>query len=85
MRYIKQALLSVINPLPVKWFIQSKMFCAKADKRDAIMLVAYGNMMDPALWEPDAAHYTQAQLFAGCCYKKSQVFVFPEIFVIING
>ena len=53
--------LSVVNPLSVKRFIQSKMHRTKTDKSDAIMLVEYGSIMEPALWAPDAAHYTQAQ------------------------
>jgi transposase len=53
--------LSVVNPLSVKRFIQSKMHRTKTDKSDAVMLVEYGRIMEPALWAPDAAHYTQAQ------------------------
>jgi transposase len=33
----------------------------KTDKNDAMMLVEYGRIMEPDLWQPDAAHYTQAQ------------------------
>ena len=53
--------VSVVNPLSVKRFIQSKMHRTKTDKSDAMMLVEYGSMMEPALWKPDEAHYTQAQ------------------------
>jgi len=53
--------VSVVNPLSVKRFIQSKMNRTKTDKSDAIMLVEYGSMMEPELWQPDEAHYTQAQ------------------------
>jgi len=53
--------LSVVNPLSVKRFIQSKMHRTKTDKSDAMMLAEYGRIMEPALWKPDAAHYTQAQ------------------------
>ena len=53
--------VSVVNPLSVKRFIQSKMHRTKTDKSDAMMLVEYGGIMEPDTWEPDAAHYTQAQ------------------------
>jgi len=53
--------VSVVNPLSVKRFIQSKMHRTKTDKSDAMMLAEYGSMMKPALWKPDEAHYTQAQ------------------------
>ena len=53
--------VSVVNPLSVKRFIQSKMHRTKTDKSDAMMLVEYGRIMEPALWKPDADHYTQAQ------------------------
>jgi transposase len=53
--------VSVVNPLSVKRFIQSKMNRTKTDKSDAKMLVEYGSVMEPVLWKPDAAHYTQAQ------------------------
>lgn len=53
--------LSVVNPLSVKRFIQSKLHRTKTDKSDAIMLVEYGRIMEPDLWKPDLPHYTQAQ------------------------
>jgi transposase len=53
--------VSVVNPLSVKRFIQSKMQRTKTDKSDAVMLVEYGSIMEPEQWQPDEAHYTQAQ------------------------
>jgi transposase len=53
--------LSVVNPLSVKRFIQSKMQRTKTDKSDAVMLVEYGRIMGAGLWKPDSVHYTQAQ------------------------
>jgi transposase len=53
--------VSVVNPLSVKRFIQAKMNRTKTDKSDAKMLVEYGSSMEPPLWKPEAAHYTQAQ------------------------
>jgi len=53
--------VSVVNPLSVKRFIQSKMHRTKTDKSDAVMLVEYGSIMEPELWKPDAPHYIQAQ------------------------
>ena len=53
--------LSVVNPLSVKRFIQSKLHRTKTDKSDAIMLEEYGRIMEPDLWKPDPSHYTQAQ------------------------
>ena len=53
--------VSVVNPLSVKRFIQSKMQRTKTDKSDASMLIEYGSTMEPELWQPDEAHYTQAQ------------------------
>jgi transposase len=53
--------VSVVNPLSVKRFIQSKMQRTKTDKSDAVMLIEYGSVMEPELWQPDEAHYTQIQ------------------------
>ena len=53
--------VSVVNSLSVKRFIQSKMHRTKTDKSDAMMLVEYGSVMEPVLWKPEEAHYTQAQ------------------------
>jgi transposase len=53
--------VSVVNPLSVKRFIQSKLQRTKTDKSDAKMLIEYGSIMEPELWKPDEAHYTQAQ------------------------
>ena len=52
--------LSVVNLLSVKRYIQSRMHRTKTDRSDAIMLAEYGSIMEPELWKPDAAHYTQA-------------------------
>jgi transposase len=54
--------VSVVNSLSVKrFFIQSKMQRTKTEKSDAVMLIEYGSIMEPELWQPDEAHYTQAQ------------------------
>jgi transposase len=60
-KIIKKVGINIINSLSIKRFIQSKLQRTKTDKSDAVMLVEYGQIMEPALWKPDSVHYTQAQ------------------------
>jgi len=48
--------LSVANPLSVKRFCQMHLVRTKTDKKDAKMIAAYGEMVQPELWEPDESY-----------------------------
>lgn len=48
--------VSVANPLSVKRFSQMQLSRTKTDKKDAAMIAMYGEMVQPALWQPEAAH-----------------------------
>lgn len=50
--------VSVVNPLPVKRYMQMKLQRLKTDKSDAKMLSLYGLAESPKLWKPEA-HYIQ--------------------------
>ncbi|MBS1624553.1 MAG: transposase [Bacteroidetes bacterium] len=54
--YSKDIKVSVCNPLSVKRFSQMQLSRTKTDKKDAVMIAMYGEMVKPALWEPEAAH-----------------------------
>jgi transposase len=53
--YEKGFIVSVVNPLVVKRFIQMKQQKVKTDKHDAIMIALYGEEQNPKLWEPEPA------------------------------
>jgi len=46
--------VSVVNPLPVKRYMQMKLQRLKTDKSDARMLSLYGLSESPKLWAPEA-------------------------------
>ena len=48
--------VSVVNPLAVRRFCQMRLSRAKTDKKDAVMIAAYGQAEKPKLWEPAAGH-----------------------------
>lgn len=52
--YHRKVLVSVVNPLIIKRFCQMKMSRTKTDKKDAIMICAFGEDQKPELWQPDA-------------------------------
>ncbi|MBS1687044.1 MAG: transposase, partial [Bacteroidetes bacterium] len=52
----RQIKTSVANPLSVKRFSQMQLSRTKTDKKDAAMIAMYGEMVQPALWEPEATH-----------------------------
>jgi transposase len=49
----------VVNPLSAKNFAAAQMQRAKTDRADAKMLTAYGNTLQPPLWQPLAAEIVQ--------------------------
>lgn len=51
--------VSVANPLSVKRFCQMKLVRTKTDKKDAAMIAAYGELTNPAAWEPEEAHIAE--------------------------
>lgn len=66
--------ISMVNPLSVKRFAQSRMSRTKTDAADARLLTAYGAQYHPPLWQPQAAHFQQIrQLYALLTqYQKQQ-------------
>ncbi|MCW3128197.1 MAG: hypothetical protein JWO03_3855 [Bacteroidetes bacterium] len=46
--------VSVVNPLKIKRYSQMTMSRTKTDKKDAIMICAYGENQKPERWKPDA-------------------------------
>lgn len=48
--------VSVVNPLSIRRFCQMRLARAKTDKKDALMISAYGKSEAPPLWEPEAAY-----------------------------
>jgi transposase len=46
--------ISVVNPLKIKRYSQMTMSRTKTDKKDAIMICAYGQNQKPERWRPDA-------------------------------
>lgn len=54
--------VSVVNPLPVKRFIQMKLQRIKTDKSDAKMLALYGASEKPRSWQPEPDFIQQSKL-----------------------
>jgi transposase len=46
--------LSVVNPLVIRRFCQMRLVKAKTDKKDAVMIAAYGQAEKPQAWKADA-------------------------------
>jgi len=46
--------VSVVNPLVIKRYSQTKLSRAKTDKKDAQIIAEYGKQYDMELWEPDS-------------------------------
>jgi transposase len=54
--------VSVVNPLPVKRYMQMKLQRLKTDKSDARMLSLYGAAEQPKLWKPEASYIQESKL-----------------------
>ena len=54
--------VSVVNPLPVKRFIQMRMQKLKTDKSDAKMLCLYGKYEAPKAWTPEPEFIQEAKM-----------------------
>ena len=54
--------VSVVNPLPVKRYMQMKLQRLKTDKSDAKMLSFYGAAEEPKLWKPEASYIQECKL-----------------------
>lgn len=52
----KAVAVSVVNPLSIRRFCQMRLTRAKTDKKDALMIAAYGETEQPGLWEPESGH-----------------------------
>lgn len=63
--YEKGMQVSVVNPLPVKRFMQMRLQRSKTDKSDAKMLAAYGEYEQPKLWEPAPAYMQEGKQILG--------------------
>jgi transposase len=53
--------VSVVNPLVIKRFSQMKLSRAKTDKADARLIAAYGQLHQPAPWQPPVAFIQEVQ------------------------
>lgn len=54
--YNQDVVVSVVNALKVKRFIQMHMVKSKTDKSDAHMICEYGKSQSPDPWEPSSPH-----------------------------
>lgn len=61
----KGVCVSVVNPLPVKRFMQMRLQRSKTDKSDAKMLAAYGEYEQPKLWEPEPSYMQEGKQILG--------------------
>jgi transposase len=48
--------LSVVNPLVIRRFCQMRLVKAKTDKKDAVMIAAYGQTEKPKAWKADETY-----------------------------
>jgi transposase len=53
--------VSVVNPLQIKRFAQTKLKTTKTDKVDAALIAEYGERMQPKLYEPPAPFMRKLQ------------------------
>lgn len=79
--------VSVVNPLPVKRFIQMRLQRVKTDKSDAKMLSEYGLSERPKLWVPDPEHisYSKQTLSVLELYTKQQTALKNKIDSLLSG
>lgn len=57
----KGFLVSVVNPLIIKRFIQMKLRRIKTDKSDALMIFNYASEQNLELWHPEAAYIVKSK------------------------
>ena len=57
--------VSVVNPLPVKRFMQMRMQRLKTDKSDSKLLAAYGESEQPQEWVPDPEYMHEGKQLLG--------------------
>jgi transposase len=53
--------VSVVNPLPIKRFAQTRLQWSKTNKMDATLMTEYGERLQPKLYEPPAPFRRQLQ------------------------
>ena len=58
--YDSSIIVSVVNPLSVKRFIQMRLKTSKTDKMDAQMIRMYGESEQPKLWNPPSKFIIEA-------------------------
>jgi transposase len=58
--YDSSIIVSVVNPLSVKRFIQMRLKTSKTDKLDAQMIRMYGESEQPKLWNPPSKQIIEA-------------------------
>jgi transposase len=51
--------VSVVNPLVIRRFCQMRLARTKTDKKDALLIAQYGQLMQPKLWQPEAPQVLQ--------------------------
>jgi transposase len=64
--YSSGVLVSVVNPLIVKRFIQMNLHHNKTDKSDAKQIARYGEQHELTLWSPPSEYVTQCKLIYAC-------------------
>ncbi len=58
--------VSVVNPLIIRRFCQMRFLRTKTDKKDASMIREYGELENPALWEPDEPMILKLKQLSTC-------------------
>ena len=59
--YESGVIVSVVNPLVIKRFIQMKLQRNKTDKSDARMIYEFAQQTNPQLWKPQSDHVVQSK------------------------
>ena len=57
--YDNNFMVSVVNPIRIKGFAQSKLCRVKTDKADCKLIAQFCQLMQPELWKPTAPHIQQ--------------------------
>jgi len=60
--YDSKVIVSVVNPMVIKRFIQMKLQHNKTDKSDAKMIALYAQQQPLKVWEPDPHYIEQCKI-----------------------
>lgn len=85
--YEKGYQVSVLNPLPVKRFMQMRLQRSKTDKSDAKMLASYGEYEKPKLWEPEPEYMQKGKQILGVLelYTRQQTALKNKLDSLVSG